>query len=185
MRKITSKYKQDKKRRTNQFIVGGILIFIMLFSTLGYSFMGKEDENAKKINYNGFEFIEQNGLWFTNIGDLDFVFKYNPKQTEAVDSELKYLNNYYDKPLYLYSEDNEAEIEIYKNLNQVAQRIRYACLDEEEYFLNNKTLINEMDCDEKWATKTCEDNFIIIIKNNDSNIIQKENSVDCEVNGEN
>lgn len=185
MRKITSKYKQNKKRRTNQFIVGGVLIFIMLFSTLGYSFMSKEDENTKKINYNGFEFIEQNGLWFTNIGDLNFVFKYNPKQIEAVDPELKYLDNYYGKPLYIYSEDNEAEIEIYSNFNQIIQRMQYACLDEEEYFLNNKTLINELNCDEDWPTKTCEDNFIIIRENNNSNIIQEENCVFIDGSGEN
>jgi len=169
MRKISSKYNEDKKKKRNGLIVGGILIFVMLFSILGYSFQGKsiEEDNTKKINYNGFEFVEQNGYWFTNIGNSQFVFKYNPEQVGKIDSELNLLNNYYGKTLYIFSENNEAELEIYRNLfyqNQIVQRIQSACLEEEE-------------CDENLPVKTCEDNFIIIKENDNSQIIQEENCV--------
>ena len=166
MRKIISKHKQNRKQRRNQFILAGLLIFIMFFSVLGYSFMGRNDEKIQKINYNGFEFIAQNSFWFTSKGDLNFIFRYNPKQTDEIDSEVKYSNNYYGKPLYIYSENNEAELEIYKNLDQIVQIIRDACLDEDQER-----------CQEDWPIKTCEFNFIIIEASNESNIIQEENCV--------
>jgi len=168
MRKITSKYKEDKKKKRNGIIVGVILIGVMFLGIFGYSFQGKNDEedNAKKINYNGFEFVEQNGFWFTNIGNSQFVFRYNPQQVEEITSELKYLDNYYGKPLYISSENSEAELEIYRNLfyqNQIVQRMQSACLEEA--------------CDGNLPVKTCEDNFIIIKENNTNEIIQEENCV--------
>ena len=167
MRKIISKYKENKKKRRNGIIIGLVLVGVMLFSVLGYAFRGGGNDDIKKLNYNGFEFVEQNGFWFTNIENFQFAFKYNPQQIEEIDSEVKYLDNYYNKPLYISSENNEAELEIYRNLfyqNQIVQRMQSACLDEKE-------------CDENLPVKTCEDNFIIIKENNISEIIQEENCV--------
>ncbi len=164
MRKITSKYKEDKKKRRNGMIVGLILMGVMLLSILGYSFRGKEEDDTKKLDYNGFEFVEQNGYWLTNVGNSQFVFRYNPEQVEKIDSEIKDLNNYYDKTLYIFSENSEAELEIYRNLfyqNKIVQRIQSACLEKE--------------CGGNLPVKTCEDNFIIIKKDDDSGIIQEYN----------
>lgn len=168
MRKIISKYKKDKKKKQNGMIIGLILVGVMLFSVLGYSFQGKENNDEKKLNYNDFEFIEQNGFWFTNVENLQFAFRYNPQQVEEINSELKYLNNYYGKPLYISSENSEAELEIYRNLfyqNQIVQRMQSACLNKEE--CENEDL----------PVKTCVDNFIIIKENNNSEIIQEKNCV--------
>jgi len=166
MRKIVSKYKEDKKRKRNQLIVGFVLIFIMFFSVLGYSLGGRDaTEDSNKINYNGFEFENQNGFWVLNMGNFDFIFRYNPEQVEKSYSLVNPLNNYYQKPLYVSSESIEAESEIYINLNQIVLRMQPACLEGEE-------------CeDENMAVKTCADNFIIIRESNFSNIIQEENCV--------
>lgn len=168
MRKIVSQHKEEKRKKRNGMIVGVILISIMFLGIFGYIFQGRNDEedNTKRLNYNGFEFVEQNGYWFTNIGDSQFVFKYNPEQVERIDSELNPLGNYYEKTLYISSENSEAELEIYRNLfyqNHIVQRIQRACLEEE--------------CDENLPVKTCEDNFIIIKESNNSEIIQEENCV--------
>ena len=58
----------------------------MLFSVLGYAFRGgnNEEDNIKELNYNGFEFVEQNGFWFTNIENFQFIFRYNPEQVEKI-----------------------------------------------------------------------------------------------------
>jgi len=164
MRKIVSKHSQRKKDRIKQFIVGGVLVFIMLFSILGYAFRGEENDESPKINYNGLEFVNQNEFWFLNLEDLNFIFKYNPNEVERIDSELKYLNNYYGKPLYVSSETNEAELEIYRNLNQIVQRIQPACLKKEK-------------CYENLPIKNCTHNFIIIKKDNISKIEQEDNCV--------
>jgi len=179
MRKIVSKHDKDKKNKRNQFILGGILIFVMFFSVLGYSFGGGDsDTNVKKVNYNGFEFIEQNDFWFLDYGSFKFIFKYNPEQVEEIDSELDKLNDYYGVPLYVSSENNEAELEIYRNLNPgvnpIVQRMQPACLEK------NESLLGLEECDENLPIKTCEDNLIIIKESNNPKIVQKDNCVFIE-----
>jgi len=176
MRRIISKHKIDKKKRRNQFIVSGILVFIMFFSVLGYSFGGRENGNIKKINYNGFEFVNQNDFWVLNIKGFNFIFRHNPQEVEKIYSNLNSLDNYLGEPLYIYSENNEAELEIYKNFdprfNSIVQRIQPACFLAEE-------------CEENWPIKTCEDNFIIIKESNITKIIQDKNCVFIESQKEN
>lgn len=167
MKAIIQKQKTD---RTKQLILGGALVVVMFFSVLGYAFQGKEDDNSKKITYNGFKFVNQNGFWYLNVGQFQFAFKHNPKEVEKIDSELEYLDNYYGKPIYISSESNEAGAEIYQNLfyrNQIVQRIQFACLDEEE-------------CEENLPIKTCLENFIIIKKSNNTEITQNESCVFIE-----
>ena len=168
MRKIISKHAEDKRKKRNGLIVGMILIFIMFFSVVGYSFIGRENDDVKKIEYKGFKFVKDNDFWFTEIGNLNFVFEYNPDEVERIDSKLKYLENYYGKPLYIFSENKDTELEIYRNLdprvNQIVQRIQSACLEGEI-------------CDGNLPVKTCGDNFIIIKESNISKIIQEENCV--------
>jgi len=164
MKRLKSKHREAKKQKRNQIIVGSILIFVMFGSVFGIMMgpFGKGDNT--KINYNGYEFVNQNRLWFVNIGTFDFAFRYNPYEVEEIDSELKYLNNYYNKPLYISSDNNEATSEIVSNLNQIALRMQPACL-------------NESNCEEDIPSKTCEDNFIIIEEKNQTNIIQDNNCV--------
>jgi len=165
MRQITSKQTKGKKQKRNQLIVGLILIVVMFFSVFGYGFLNTKEEGNKKLNYNGFEFMAQNGFWITNVNNFQFVFRYNPNQVEKIDSKLNTLKNYYQKPLYLSSENSEAEAEIYSNLNPLVQRTQRACLEGEECL------------DENLPIKTCEDNLIIIRENSTSGIRQEDNCV--------
>jgi flagellar basal body-associated protein FliL len=165
MRRLTTKQEQAKKKKRNSLIIGIVLVFVMLFSVLGYSFMGQEpEEDAKKVIYNGFEFINLYENWILTIGNLQFGFKYNPKEVEKINSEVNSLESYSQKPLYINSENQEAEYEIYKNLNQIALRSQNACFDEQN-------------CEEGLPLKNCTDNFIIIREAPISNIAQEENCV--------
>src|SRR4030043_218564 len=172
MRKIISKAEEDKKKRRNQFIVGGGLILVMFLSILGYSTMKDKKENNEKIIYNEIEFTKESGLWIAEIGNFQFSFKYNPEEIEKTNSQLNSLNSYYEKPLYIYSEDTGAETEIYRNLfyyNQIVQRIQNPCLEEDKE-----------KCGENLPIKNCEDNFIIIRESNNTEIKQQENCVFIE-----
>jgi len=173
MRKIASKQDKEKRARKNQFIVGGVLIFIMLGSVFGIiaDSFGKKESVVKSVTYNGFEFVNQNGFWVSTIGSFQFVFNNNPEEIEFNESvnmspNINPLNAYSGKPLYVSSEDDSAKWEIYRNLhpdsNQIVQRMQDACFDE---------------CEGDLPIKTCEDNFIIIRESNESKIIQENNCV--------
>lgn len=175
MRKIISKEEEAKKRKKNQFIVGGVLIVVMFFSTLGFAFQGghtgRSNTNSNEIVYNNFRFINQHDLWFTGNGHLNFVFTYNPNEIEESKYFINPLIDYQGKPLYIYSEDENAETEIQRNFdpraNPIVQRIQPACLNKEE-------------CEGDLPIKTCEDNFIIIRESEISKVVQEENCVYIE-----
>jgi len=168
MRKIASRKNKEKKEKRNQLIIGLILIGVIVFGIIGGSFQGLGNKNSsKKIEYNGFEFVEQNGFWILNINENNFIFDYNPEEVEKISGYLMPLNNYFNKPVYISSENNAAELEIYKNIDPFALRVRRACLDEKE-------------CEGNLPIKTCENNFIIIRKGDYSNITQEENCVFIE-----
>jgi hypothetical protein len=173
MRAIESKKDKEKKQRKNQLIIGGILILLMMGSTFGIlvnSF--GEDSNVEDVDYNGYKFTYDNGFWKTTIGDYDFVFTYNPTQVEKIETEVNYMNNYADYPIYISSEDYVSEVEIYRNMGDIVERFQRACL-------------SESNCEEDWPIKDCSNNFIIIKIANESKIYQEENCVFIEGNEEN
>lgn len=168
MRKIISKESENSKRRRNQIAIGAILIFVMIFSVLGYSLSSDEKNSNTKIIYNKIEFTKESNLWNAQIGSLQFSFKYNPNETGKINSDnINLLNNYKDKPLYIYSEDIDAESEIYRNLfyqNQIVQRMQDACPEGEK-------------CENNFPVKNCDNNFIIIKESGSTDISQQENCV--------
>ncbi|MEK6906701.1 MAG: hypothetical protein AABW81_03700, partial [Nanoarchaeota archaeon] len=97
-------------------------------------------------------------------GNLYFTFRNNPNEVPKINSEVNYLNKYSGKPLYLSSESQEAEAEVYTNLYQVSERVQRACFEEKS-------------CIENLPVKTCSDNLIIIRINESINIYQDENCV--------
>ena len=176
MKKIRTKYSEAKKQKRNQMIVGIVLIFVMFGSVFGVivGSFGQNKDNSN-IKYNNIKFVEQNDFWFANKGGLNFVFKNNPNQVEKIDVELNYFNSYENKPLYIYSEDYMAELEVSRNFfyqNQIVQRVQSACLDEEADIFNLTST-----CETNSPIKNCEDNFIIIRESNETKIMQNENCV--------
>ncbi|MCX6750778.1 MAG: hypothetical protein NTZ83_04935 [Candidatus Pacearchaeota archaeon] len=177
MREIESKKEAEKRRRKNQIIISVILIVIMMGSAFGYAFyrLGGNNTESNKVEYKGYEFTNQNDFWATKIGNYEFMFRYNPTQVERIESEggaLNYLNSYSEKPLYIFSENYVAEVEIYRNLGNIVQRFQGACLEEK-------------DCPENWPIKDCSNNFIIIKKANESRIYQNESCTFIEGREEN
>ena len=172
MRKIVSKRSEAKSKRRNQYIVGGVLIFVMLFSTLGFAFQGNSRNSSKnsekKITYGKFEFVFKEGFWFTGNEFLNFVFSFNPREVIGIPSAVNSINNYQNKPLYIYSQDKDAELEIYRNLNpksnHLVLRIQPACPEGEK-------------CEKNLPVKTCENNFLIVKESEFNQIIQKDNCV--------
>ncbi|MFH1608226.1 MAG: hypothetical protein ABIA78_03765 [archaeon] len=169
MRKIVSKQSESKKKKRNQTILGVFLVVVMLGGVFGVvvNSFGSRDKVSKKITYNGFEFVNQNGFWVTVIGDFTFGFRNNPNEVENINSELNLLNEYSGKPLYIYSENAEAAAEISGNLfynNGIALRKHDACLEGKE-------------CEGDLPVKNCSENFIIIEESEKISVIQNESCV--------
>jgi len=118
MEKIVSKERHKSKERFNQLLIGLVFIFLMILSTFGYSLStsDKEEQGNKKVVYNGYEFLNSNGFWRMSIQDMQFTFRYNPKEVYRIPGKINDLNSYYDLPLYIQSENSESSSEIYMNL---------------------------------------------------------------------
>jgi hypothetical protein len=169
MRKLIPRKEREKKAKRNQFIVGIVLVFLMLASTLGFALqggLGQADPNqaGDSVIYNGFEFINNNGAWILG----SYVFRYTPQQVSDIGTGLKPAQEYQGLPLYLYSESDSAGIEISVNMGQIAQRVQMACPQ------------GEVCEDSSLPVKDCTDNFIIIKEADSSSIRQENNCVYIE-----
>jgi hypothetical protein len=172
MRRIISKGEKNKKTKRNQWILGGILILIMAFSTVGYALTGRGDEESNnKIEYKGIEFIQDNsGYWNFVIQGQQFIILNNPKNISEINflSTLN-LGSYSNKPLYFVGDIGQWSSEISRNLaERFVLRIQQACLDEDN-------------CVGDFPIKNCsEDNLIIfneILNNETETMYQEENCV--------
>ncbi len=176
MRKIISEHDENKKKKRNQIILGIFLVLTMFISVIGYSFQTNVRQNTNQgnqtktqsINYNGFNFVGQNGFWLLSKDSGSFIFRYNPQQIIGTNVSINPQITYDNKILYINSADFSAESEIRANLAQFAGGIENACLGK-----CNETQI-----------KTCNDNFIIIKEANESKISTDKNCVFIEGNAE-
>ena len=168
MRKIRTREEEERIKKRNQWIIGGILVFIMIGSGFGImvNSFGKNTNSRNAIQYNGFEFFSNQGFWVTNISNNFFVFRYLPNETgfNSKITNLKDIRNYFDEPLYVYSKNDEAKSIVFLNMNKVALRIQDACP------------LNET-CEGNVPIKDCTNNFIIIKESNTTNINQSQNCV--------
>ena len=166
MRKIISKQEKGRKTKRNQLIIGGMLILLMVFSTLGYALGGRggDDETNTKITYNGIEFIKDNsGYWYFNVQEQQFITRNNPEEISDINF-LSYLNlnDYSNKPLYFVGDIGDGSSEISRNLaERFVLRIQQACLDEE-------------DCEGNFPIKNCSIDNIIIFKEILNNEIEND-----------
>ena len=165
MKKIVSKTQLKKSQQRKQLFAGLLLVGLMIFSTIAYSFMSRDNEetSSNAFYYQGLGFVEQNGYYFANNGQFQITLLNDPRLNN-VPLEINLntsLAKIYDFPLYLDSEDYLSSSLIVQNLgpevNGIAQRVQFACMDED-------------DCKEEYPIKSCSENLFIIRYSNDSKI---------------
>jgi len=173
IKKIESKKDLKKKVRRNQFILAGVLVLVLFGSVFGMvvSSFGKDSSTTKELNFNGYLFKMENGLYTTKVGDSKFSFLENPKEVESLKKEVnltKVLSDYAGENLYILSEDYSYFNEISQNLNPFVSRIQGACKEGEKCI------------DENLPIKTCEDNLIIIKESESDKIYEDKNCIYIE-----
>jgi hypothetical protein len=169
IKSIGLKHDKEKKAKRNRMILGVSLIFIMFFSVVAYAIVGLVDFSSPEIEpntetktYNGFEFSNQAGFWFLEKDSRSFIFRNHPDEIQELNSEIKSLEEYSDKVLYISSEDELAEAEVRTNIF---------------YFVEKIERVNFED--------NCEENFIVIREANKNNIFVQENCIFIEGEKEN
>jgi hypothetical protein len=175
IKKLSTKKDELKKQKRNQWIIGGILIFVMVFSGFGMavnSFGGDKDQ--EKVTYNGFEFYKQSSSWILPLENFNLIFSHNPEETEGITNInlTKLITDYQGQPLYIDSDYELASYEIYQNIGNFVERIQPACFE-------------ELNCQKDLPIKTCENNFIIIRKAEINSITEEENCIFIEGDEEN
>jgi len=162
MRRFVSKQERDRKLKRNQIVMGFGLVIVMFLSVLGYAFQtgsgneesnNNQDSSEETINYNGLEFVESSGLWIAE----QFIFSHGPYDVNSylglVEPEIKGAIDYEGKPLYIYSEEGNAEVELKANLGNIAEKIENSCVEGAE-------------CSGELPIKSCSggENLIIVRK---------------------
>ena len=154
MKRILTQEQKDKKNKKNQVILGIILIFLMVFSTVGYSLINSQynAQDTSVIEYNGIKFVQDTGYWSFQVNGNGFLTLYNPSETENVNiTNSLSLDNYMGKPLYFDSNSVEAVSEIARNLNGLVLRAQNACINSEE-------------CISNYPIKSCSTDNVIVIR---------------------
>jgi len=166
IKRISSKHTDKKKQRRTQFIIGGILIFIMIFSVIagGIQYFGQE-EDSNKVEYNGYDFVGMNSYWVVTLGNFQFAIRNNPNELQKTLGVVKGFNLYQSQPLYISSSDDYTSQIISMNFGQIASRMQNACFG---------------DCEEDYPVKDCNNNLIVIREAEFNKIEQNESCVFIE-----
>lgn len=155
MKRIISVSDKERIAKRNQLIIGLILISLMIFSTIGFSFSyGLNGNESEKIEYNGFAFVRDasTGYWITEYQGNEIYTVYNPEELEDIYFESnKDWRDYNGKPLYFVGEAGSNFAEFYRTMSLFVLRVGGACLDQS--------------CEQDYPIKDCSlDNVVIIQK---------------------
>ena len=160
MRSLVSKNSHRRTRR-NQIILGLLLVFIMFSSTIAYAFQtvlfsgNPQEEVTESVEYNGYNFNEQNGFWFLDSEKGNFVFRYNPHEVPVYPLTKK-LVDFEDENLVVSSSVTGAETELRINLAPFVEGILTS---------------NEINCNQ---------NTIVLLEKEQENIYEQENCIFIE-----
>jgi len=167
MRRIQTKVDIKRKKQKNQILVGGVMIFLLLGSILGYSLMsgGKNDDGGvSKVSENGIDFFKQSGLWVAEVNDGVFGFQNLPSEVSDINVNISIsLDQYFGRPLYFVN-SGEGISEILNNIGTKILRYQEACLE-------------NMTCEGDLPIKSCDDNLIIFEYGNASEVYQNNNCI--------
>jgi len=166
MRKIQTQAEIDRKKKKNQLLVGGVMIALLVMSTLGYSLMSGDSDGGDKsrVNEAGVDFIRQNGIWMTEIDGNVFGFQNLPSEVSNINVNTSInLEEYSGQPLYFVN-PNEGINEVLTNIGNYIMRYQESCLANET-------------CDGDLPEKDCDSNLIIFEVGNNTEVYQDESCV--------
>jgi len=164
MRKIQSRVDVARSKRINQIVVGGVLIFLMVVSTLGYSLMDNDSGDSGRVSEFGVDFVREGGFWKTQIEGEVFGFQYLPSEVGDVLISGDFdFGDYAGEVLYFVNV-NEGASEVLNSLGRYVLRYQDACL-------------NGSVCEGDLPVKSCDDNLIIFETGNETAVWRDDGCV--------
>jgi len=162
MRKIETAEELDRKKKRNARVGSIIMLLILVVSSLGYAFMSSDsDTGSQKKGSNGV--YASGDRWALDISGGSLFFSNPPENVSdiVVDTNLT-LEDYYQKPLYIVSEDGLFGNEISFNLGRYASRIQNACYG---------------NCTYDYPEKDCNENLIVHTESSGNRVYQMQNCI--------
>ena len=165
MRKIQTQANIDKKKRKDQIVIGVVMISLLVISTLGYSLVGRNNEEDSSVQDFGIEFFYENGFWKTVFDDNIFVFKNLPSEVSDIDVNISVSLGQYSGQVLYFVNPNAGASEILNNIGGYIVRYQEACINDDD------------GCNDDFPMKNCDSNLIIFENGNSSKVYQNDSCV--------
>lgn len=151
MKKLLTKEEKEKKSRRNALLIGGVMIFLMLFSTAGYSIMNSgKTNNINYLDYKGVKFIKSDdSYWRFTYNGLDYVTRNNPEEVANISIKINDIDYKDFSNQVIYTAGEPDDNILLGNLYQIIKRHSRACID--------------YNCTENAPIKDCSSDVIIVI----------------------
>lgn len=126
MRGIQSTHNTEKEQRRNYRILGVLLIFLMLGSTLGYAFSLLADSTTQTTTP-GEPYYDGNG-WLVSRGGAQFYLLHGPEEVRNVTLDVRAsLSDFMQRTVYISASEPTVQQELTQPLAYYAQRVQPAC----------------------------------------------------------
>lgn len=129
---------KKQKRVSSSAIIVGVIIFIMVFSSIaiGFFYNPGSDISENSVEYGGFTFTDRGNGWFVDINGNEYGFEYGPFFVENVKSiDLK--NEEFSNRVYVafdpseFSENSDEIFRLRQFLQSRGIAANPACIKEE------------------------------------------------------
>ena len=156
MERIKSVQEIERKRKRNSTIVSLIFLALLVFSTLGYSFLSRPNNSDNGTNNNAIpNTYDFNGQSLT--------FSNSKEETSEVSLEFnRSLNEVLTGNLYIATDNENIYYEIASTLGRFSSRLQKACYGP---------------CEENLPEKNCTDNLIVWRDNSLNKVTQEQNCI--------
>jgi len=174
MDKIKTKEDVERGQKKLKILVGGFLVFLMVFSTAGYAIFlggyggGKTGTSNQDSDGN----LVQNGLihngqyWVLDTGNSQFYFVNHLDSVKDIPVDINLnANSYIGSPLFLVDLDSTGLSIVSTNLGRYASRVQTSCYGP---------------CEEDLPEKNCTENLIIYRETEEKRVYQEDKCVFIE-----
>jgi hypothetical protein len=167
MRRIISEQEKEKKRQRNTFVVSMILLAILVFSTIGYGFLAKTENNVQgNDNTDGKGVRNVGDRWVLTSNGQELYFSNSPESVQNISVPLFLTwNDFSGVPLYISSDNEAIKTEVAYTLGRFASRVQEACYGP---------------CEKDLPEKDCTENLIVWRDSLESKIYQEKKCVFIE-----